>query len=126
MAKVLVVDDEPVPLRLMVQVLNMLGHEVRGAGNGGDALTIATEFRPDVLLSDWLLEETTGLDVALAVRDVAPQVRTLFITGFPRETVSAQAAQVTRWPVLEKPLGLEALSEAIRRVLTENPPGQID
>ncbi len=120
MVKVLVVDDDPAPLRLLTQVINMLGYLARSAANRTEALAIAGEFQPDVLLSDWLLEDHTGLDVALAVRAVAPHVRTVFISGYPAETIADQARLISRFPVLQKPLGIDAIESALRRVLEED------
>ncbi len=117
MARILIIEDEPAPLRLMSKVLADAGHEVRAAADGPQAIALGKAFQPDLLLSDWLLADQTGLEVALAVRDVVPGVRALFVTGFPPETMREQARQVSPWPVLEKPIDIDELVKAVDKAL---------
>ena len=77
MAKILVIDDEPIPCRMLHHFLTGEGHEVRTALDADEAVQVAHDFRPDLLISDWLLKDKTGLDVALAVRDELPEARHL-------------------------------------------------
>ena len=69
MARVLVVDDEPSYRKYLEQYLSHEGYEVRTAGSSSEAMQIATEFAPDVLLADWMLKDRLhGLDIGLALR----------------------------------------------------------
>jgi CheY-like chemotaxis protein len=53
MARILVVDDEPVFLRLLGLILQGDGHEVEIAQTGADAIETGQRSRPHVLLTDW-------------------------------------------------------------------------
>lgn len=122
MARILIVEDEPSPLRLMTRVLADHGHETRGALSGEEAMVMAGAFQPELLVSDWLLQDRTGYEVALAVRLQSPGVKTLFITGFPADTIREQARQVSPWPVLEKPIDIDTLAARVEEVLTKPAP----
>jgi DNA-binding response OmpR family regulator len=114
MAKILVVDDEAIPCRMLQHFLTSEGHEVRTALDADEAVAVAHEFRPDLLIADWLLKEKTGLDVALAIRNEVPQARVIFTTGLPASVVAEKAREASNVSVLEKPFDLESLVAAIR------------
>ncbi len=117
MASILIIEDEPGPRTLMSFVLRDAGHNVRAAASATEALDQLENFTPDLLLSDWLLDGETGYDVTLAVRQRVPGVRALFITGFPAESVYEQARRVSPWPILEKPVDIDALVRTVDQAL---------
>ncbi len=117
MARILVVDDEATPCRMLQFHLSSLGYEVRTACEADEAVALAREFRPDVLIADWLLRDKTGLDVALAIRGDSPQVRTIFITGLPAGAIASEAGRATDFRIVEKPFDLETLDAAVEQSL---------
>ncbi len=117
MARILVVEDERSPLEMMARVLREAGHEVRAAASGAEALACIAGFTPDLLLCDWLLEDKTGYEVTLAIRQRVPGVRPLIITGFPPDSIRDQARQFSPWPILEKPVEIDALVAAVNQAL---------
>jgi len=66
--RVLVVDDEPTLTDLLQMALRYEGWEVRTAGEGRQALTIARDFRPDAIVLDIMLPDIDGLQVLQRVR----------------------------------------------------------
>jgi CheY-like chemotaxis protein len=58
--RVLVVEDDPSTVELMQRLLMRQGYEVPAAASYGDALHMATEWLPDVLISDLALPGKTG------------------------------------------------------------------
>jgi CheY-like chemotaxis protein len=66
--RVLVVEDNEDCLMTMVELLHLRGVDVRSASNGGEALTVAQVFRPDVVLLDIALPVMDGYEVARALR----------------------------------------------------------
>ncbi len=121
MARILIVEDEPSLRRSETRILSMSGHEVRAVASGAEALASLDGFVPDLILADWLLGEETGYEVTLAVRERYPDVRALFITGYPQERIRQQARQVSPWPVLEKPVDVDVLIAAIDEALRSLP-----
>src|SRR5690242_14724869 len=67
-AKILVVDDEPQISEYESALLAELGHEVLTAGNGAEAVRVAREQQPDLLLLDIMMPEMSGIEVCQQLR----------------------------------------------------------
>ncbi|MEZ4278857.1 MAG: response regulator [Myxococcota bacterium] len=116
--RVLIVDDEPTYREYLERFLARDGLSVRTAETGSDAIRIAEEFGPDLLLADWMLRcEMHGIEVGEVLRERWPELRILLMTGFPTADLEAEAARVGIDGVLEKPFGLEDLAGAIATAL---------
>ncbi len=119
----LIVDDEPTYREYLGRFLARDGLSVRTAETGSDAIRIADEFGPDVLLADWMLRcEMHGIEVGEVLRERWPALRILLMTGFPTADLEAEAARVGIDGVLEKPFGLEDLTGAIEAALESQRP----
>jgi adenylate cyclase len=68
MAKVLVVDDDPVIIKLLQVNFEMEGYEVIAAANGEEGLDRAREGRPDIIVSDVMMPKMDGLAFAHALK----------------------------------------------------------
>lgn len=116
--RILIVDDEPTYREYLERFLARDGLEVRTAETGTEAIALAREFAPDILLADWMLRcEMHGIEVGEALRKQSPGVRILLMTGFPTADLEAEAARVGIDGFLEKPFALEDLAAAIRSAL---------
>ena len=121
--RVLIVDDEPTYRDYLERFLARDGLAVRTAETGIDAIRIADEFGPDLLLADWMLRcEMHGIEVGEVLRKRWPKLRILLMTGFPTADLEAEAARVGIDGVLEKPFGLEDLAGAIEAALASGRP----
>ena len=80
---VLVADDEPVILRLSSSVLERLGYGVLVARDGMEALRLAREYRPDVLLVDALMPKLDGREVGRRLKEEqgATGIKVIVITS---------------------------------------------
>ena len=115
MANVLIVDDEEVYRTYLSGWLAREGHEVRSAANREEAALVAKSFRPDVLIVDFLLkDEYYGLQVAEAMRELAPELRIIVITGYPSESLRRDALDARVFRVVEKPFHMVDLADAVR------------
>ncbi len=85
MTKVLVVDDDPVIVRLLRVNFEMEGYEVATAGDGEEALATARADRPDVVVSDIMMPRLDGFALAAALR-ADPD-----LSGVPIMLLSAKA-----------------------------------
>ena len=109
-AKVLVLDDDPVARDIFSRVLRAEGYEVSSAGTAQQAIDMAESFKPQALVSDWMLkEELDGLDVARAIRDRQPELRIFFITGLPADHLRNQLNGLTICKIYEKPAQFDPL-----------------
>lgn len=85
--KVLVVEDCPDAAWAQASLVRLAGCEVRQAHTGNEALDVAAEFRPDVVLLDLGLPDIDGFQVARAMRRLPGLngVRIVALTGYDRE-----------------------------------------
>ena len=100
------------PWRLLLQ---LWGHEVRSALDGSEALSLAAEFRPGIILLDIGLPGMSGYEVARQLRNL-PGVRDVFIvavTGYGQESDRLQSQEAGFDHHLVKPVQPEVLRELI-------------
>jgi len=111
--RVLVVDDEPPARRRLCRLLAALpGVVVVGqAGDGGGAIALSIELRPDVLLLDIQMPAPSGLDVVNRLPEPRPHI--IFVTAFDRFAVRAFELQAMDY--LLKPVTASRLAEAVSR-----------
>lgn len=64
----MIVDDDRTMVRLLQTLLELDGFDVSIARQGGDVMSVATETQPDVLLMDYHLADTTGVEVLRELR----------------------------------------------------------
>jgi CheY-like chemotaxis protein len=112
---VLVVDDEDSVRNTTARILKSLGYDVVLASSGDEAVSIA-ESHPlpiDVLLCDVAMPDRSGPDVAREVTRVRPNIRTLFVSGYPEgvENSIANAAFLQK-PYTRAALGAKLLALA--------------
>lgn len=87
---VLVVDDDPVILKLLTVNFELEGYEVLAATQGAEALEVARERRPDVVVSDIMMPVMSGIDLVLAMK-ADPDVAAIPVVLL---SAKAQAADV--------------------------------
>jgi DNA-binding LytR/AlgR family response regulator len=110
--RVLVVDDEPAARRRLALMLEELDEEVAGeAANGVEALEIARERRPDVLLLDIEMPEVDGFDVARHL----PEPRPLIVFQTAYDEYALRAFEHAALDYLVKPVTLDGLRRALGR-----------
>jgi CheY-like chemotaxis protein len=115
---ILVVDDEPMVLRLMERALIEAGYRVQGASNGLHALELAGNLPgpPDVLVTDLRMEPVNGADLARLVTAKHPNTRVLLVSGYDPEHTELAA------PFLRKPFSPQELVHAVEQLVTLRPP----
>jgi diguanylate cyclase (GGDEF)-like protein len=90
--RVLIVDDNPTNVVVLVKSLERAGHEVRAVGNGFEAVDVATSYLPDVILLDMMLPGRDGLEVCTILKDqeATSAIPIIFVTAV------SEAGQVLR------------------------------
>jgi len=118
-ASVLVVEDEEIVRDLVVEVLRGEGYRVAGADRGSEALRLVREdFRDvDLLISDLVMPEMNGSEVARRVRELAPLARVLFVSGYSESDIADQGLGELKFEVLQKPFTPEVLVRKVREIL---------
>ena len=93
--RVLVADNDPEALDLVVLDLSLEGHVVLGVSSGCEALTSLSEFGPDVLVLDYRMPPgPTGIDVAEFVRAARPNLSMILYTNYQDAAITRRAADL--------------------------------
>jgi CheY-like chemotaxis protein len=71
MSTVLLVDDEHDMLELFTEVLEQMNHRVLGARDGQEALRLAREARPDLVVTDWMMPRMNGVELCQRMHEDA-------------------------------------------------------
>ncbi|MEU1393705.1 MULTISPECIES: response regulator transcription factor [unclassified Nonomuraea] len=115
-ARLLVVDDEPNIRELFSASLRMAGFEVLTAADGREALRVAEESTPDLVMLDVMLPDIDGLAVAGRLRSRGRRVPVLFVTAkdTPEDRITGLGLGED---YVTKPFSLEEVIARIRAVL---------
>lgn len=113
---VLAVDDEPGILRLVKLELTAQGCRVVTAERGADALRMAEEHRPDIVLLDIVMPDSDGLEVMRALRERS-SVPVILLTARGSDADKVRGLELGADDYLAKPFSPEELSARVRAVL---------
>ena len=113
MAKVLVVDDEPAAMELLVEFLSTKGYEVLTATNGEEAVRRVKEDRPHLVLLDVQMPRMNGIEVLRRIRELDPELGVIMTTGVNEEAVGRKALELGAFDYIVKPLDLKYLERSL-------------
>lgn len=116
---VLVVEDERAILVLVSHILKGRGYRVLSANSPTDALTIAASHAGsiDLLLTDVIMPEMNGRDLASAVQQRHPQCRALFMSGYTSDVIARHGVLDDGVAFVQKPFTIDALASRVRQTL---------
>lgn len=115
LGSILVIDDDADVRSFVTEVLKTAGHTVREAENGVQGIEAVKQELPDLVLVDFAMPGMNGAEVAQAIRELAPDQKLLFITGYS-ESAALEAAAPDA-PVLRKPFRGDDLARCIDAIL---------
>jgi PAS domain S-box-containing protein len=111
-ARILVVDDDPDVRSFLADSLQGMGHQVRAAASGEEAVAALPDWRPDLALIDYAMPGMNGADAARAARRIMPDLPIIFVTGYA-ESERLEEALGPKVPVLRKPFTIDDLEAAV-------------
>jgi two-component system, cell cycle sensor histidine kinase and response regulator CckA len=116
---ILLVEDEPSILDMTRLMLEGLGYQVLPASLPGEAISIAKTNNGKIrlLLSDVIMPEMNGCDLAQRLRSLYPKIRCLFMSGFSGDIISHRGILDEDIHFIQKPFSLHNLSVKIRQIL---------
>jgi CheY-like chemotaxis protein len=115
MAKILVVDDDSLSRQNISRFLSEDGHSIEQAGDGSEALELLKNGHFDLVLSDILMPKVNGYAVIEFVHSTFPDTSVLLMTAYGgMRPVWSQGVEIVM-----KPINLDELSAAIRRLLAK-------
>ena len=114
--KVLVADDERVIADTLAMILNQSGFDARAVYSGEKALELATVFAPDMLISDVIMNDLNGIDAAIRIRELLPQIKVLLFSGqaATADLLEKARAQGHEFDILAKPVHPQDLLSRLR------------
>ena len=118
-ARILVVDDDPLIIRLIIDTLNVEGYDVDSAENGVAALEKTRHARFDLILSDLHMPQLDGVGLyrALTEGQGHPVPKIIFVTGSVGSSELHRFLKETGLPLLRKPFNLDELQQIVRQAL---------
>jgi CheY-like chemotaxis protein len=118
-ATILVVDDEPALRELLVDALRDEAVAVHAAASGSEALALARQERPDLVVTDLCLGDCSGVDVIDQLRESLGPLPAVVITGQGNAENLTDASRRRPLELMTKPLNLDRLRETVARELAQ-------
>jgi CheY-like chemotaxis protein len=124
--RILYVDDEKALVDFSQQMLERCGYTVSPFTSSLEALDVF-RFRPrefDLVITDLTMPGLTGLDLAVEIRKVRPDIPVLLTTGFSEAITREKAAKAGIREILTKPATVKDLGNAVQRALSSEDANQ--
>jgi DNA-binding NtrC family response regulator len=119
--RILVVDDDAGIRTSLSRILRSSGHDLRMASDGFEAVEIAREFHPELVLLDIRMPGIDGVETFQRLRQETPAVAAIFMTAYSSSDRSGEAEERGAIRVLSKPLDLGGLLELVESTLGTTP-----
>jgi CheY-like chemotaxis protein len=118
---ILLVEDERAILRAVSRMLERQGYTVLTASTPGQALRLAAERdgHIDLLMTDVIMPEMNGRDLARNLLSSRPRLKTLFMSGYTADVIAHRGVLDEGVSFIQKPFSLEELAAAVRQVVDQ-------
>ncbi len=119
---ILLAEDEEMVRKLASQVLKMYGYKVLESANGGGALSICEHHTGpiDLVITDVVMPEMSGREVAERVSLLRPEMKVLFMSGYTDNAIVHQGILDPKANFIQKPFSPTSLALKVRQVLDKN------
>jgi CheY-like chemotaxis protein len=116
---ILLVEDEPMILDLAVDMLKTLGYTVLSAATPGEAIRLAQEHSGQIhlLLTDVVMPEMNGRDLARNLLSLYPDLKRLFMSGYTANVIAHHGVLDAGVHFLQKPFSIGELATKLREAL---------
>ena len=120
---ILLVEDEATVRTIVREALERLGYTVLEAASGEAAIQIGERHPGPIhlLLTDVVMPGQSGSHVAAQLRRARPELRVLFMSGYPSVAMTARSTQEPGVTYLQKPFGPDTLARTVRQALANLP-----
>jgi two-component system, cell cycle response regulator CpdR len=117
MSKILLAEDDTDMRRFLVKALQNAGHEVISYDNGLSAYQRLREEPFELLLTDIVMPEMDGIELARRAAELDPDIKIMFITGFAAVALNSDSKAPRNAKVLSKPVHLRELVSEVHKML---------
>ena len=118
MIRILLAEDDQAMRTYLARALENAGYEVAAVDRGTAALPLLEDEHFDLLLSDIVMPEMDGIELAQRCSEISPRTKVMFITGFAAVTLKA-SRETPHANVLSKPFHLRDLVLEVERVFED-------
>jgi two-component system, cell cycle sensor histidine kinase and response regulator CckA len=117
---ILLVEDEAAVMRLAERVLTGVGYTVLSVASAEDALAVMSthEGMVHLLLTDVVMPQMNGPELADVITELSPETRVLFMSGYTEDSIVVRGVTRDQTLILEKPFTIAELTQAVRSALT--------
>ena len=115
--KILLAEDDDDMRRFLVKALEKAGYQVAAFDNGASAYDRLREEPFSLLLTDIVMPEMDGIELARRATELDPDLKVIFITGFAAVALNADSQAPKDAKVLSKPFHLKDLVLEVERML---------
>jgi two-component system cell cycle response regulator CpdR len=116
-AKILLAEDDNDMRRFLVKALQNAGYDVTSYDNGLSAYNRLREEPFELLLTDIVMPEMDGIELARRATELDPEIKVMFITGFAAVALNSANAAPKDASILSKPFHLRDLVNEVERLL---------
>lgn len=113
---ILIVEDEPTLAKNMGRYLRNSGFDVKISYTGATAMSQLERYKPDIVLLDYRLPDTDGLELLGRIQVVDRRIRVIMITGEGNIQLAVQAIKAGAYDYLAKPVVLKELKLLLKKI----------
>ena len=117
MIRILLAEDDQVMREYLARALEKSGYAVTAVDRGTAALPLVEEEEFDLLLTDIVMPEMDGIELARRATELDPDLKVMFITGFAAVALNADSKAPKDAKVLSKPFHLRDLVDEVNKLL---------
>ena len=117
MARVLVIDDDPDILNIIVTILETNGHEVLRAGSGEEGITLLDSKGCDIVLTDLVMPGMDGMQVLDHVVNNHPDTKCIILTGYGTIKNSVEAIKKGAFDYITKPISASEILVVVEKAI---------
>ena len=120
-ARILVIDDNPEVVDLLVTCLREEGYGALGAVTSDEGLQLVIPYRPDLVLLDLTLPRMNGIEVLKRIHSIAPATKVIMVTGSIDPLPVREALELGALAYVDKPFDFAYLKRVVAMALRPDP-----
>ena len=117
MPRILLAEDDTSMREYLQRALQRVGYDVEAVGCGTEAMPLLEASRYDLLLTDIVMPEMDGIELARRASELDPDIKIMFITGFAAVALNSDSDAPKNAKVLSKPVHLRELVSEVNKML---------
>ena len=117
MIRILLAEDDEAMRSYLARALQRSGYDVTTAATGREALDLVESGTFDLLLTDIVMPEMDGIELARRATELDPDIKVMFITGFAAVALNPDNHAPKQAKILSKPFHLRDLVTEVQRLL---------